>query len=171
MTRASKKRQGAVEVADPNLGRSGIKVESVFFVYLDRAIRSGKDLDADRRSSGKRGRWVSNEPAFLSGGEQDDIGDSDLAIASKDRLLDCGQLSGVKLVEEIGNGAGSLAMIEARRWRHNELPGRVDLKAFRPICKSGIAANFKPPPGGRSIDQRGHGMACGKLGQSAEAET
>jgi hypothetical protein len=32
-------------------------------------------------------------------------------------LLDCGELVSVKVVEEIGNNASSLAMVEAGRWR------------------------------------------------------
>ena len=88
--------------------------------------------------------------------EQDDIGDSHLAVAGKNGLLNCGELAGVKVVEEIGNNASSLAMIKARRWRHNELAARVDLEAFRPIGESGISADLEPPFRGRSVDRDGH---------------
>lgn len=151
MINARKERHGAIEIADPNLGSAGVKIEGTFFADLSLGIRSGKDLHANRRSTGKRGRWISDEPPFLRGGEQDDIGDSHLAVARKDRLLDCGEFAGVKLIEEIGNSASSLAMVEARGWRHDELAGSVDLEAFGTIGESGIAANLEPPFGGRSV--------------------
>jgi hypothetical protein len=151
MINARKKRHGAIEVADPNLGGAGVEVEGALFVDLGLGIRSGKDLYANRRSTGKRGRWISDQPTFLSDGEQDDIGDSHLAVASKDSLLDCGKFAGVEVVEEIGNSASSLAMVEARGWRHDELAGSVDLEAFGTIGESGIAANLEPPFGGRSV--------------------
>jgi len=171
MIGTNKKRHRALEVANPDLGGAGVEVERAFFRDLGCGARSEKDFDANRRSVRKERCWISDQPPFLSAAEQDNIGDSDLTIASKDGLLDCGQLAGVKVVQAVGNGASSLAMIEARRRRNNELPGRVDLKAFRPIGKSGIVANVKPAPGGWSIGQRGHGMACGNSGQSEEVET
>ena len=160
--RTNKKGHRTVEVARPNLGRAGVEVEGAFFVDLGRGIRSGKDLYANRRGSGKRGRWVSDQPTFLSDGEQDDIGDSHLAVASKDSLLDCGKFAGLKLIEEIGNSASSLAMVKARGWRHDELAGSVDLEAFGTIGEGGIAANLEPPFGGRSLDRDRH---AGKIRQ------
>jgi hypothetical protein len=156
MINARKKTHRTVEITDPNFGGAGVEVEGTFFVYLGWGIRSGKDLDANGRSGGKRGRWISDQPTFLSSGEQDDIGDPDLAVASKDSLLDCGEFAGVKVVEEIGNNASSLAMVEARRWRHNELASGVDLEAFGPICEDGITADLEPPFRGRSVDRDGH---------------
>ena len=47
-------------------------------------------------------------------------------------------------------------MVEARRWRHDELAGSVDLEAFGTIAKGGIAANLEPPFGGRSLDRDRH---------------
>ena len=160
--RTNKKGHRTVEVARPNLGRAGVEVEGAFFVDLGRGIRSGKDLYTNRRSTGKRGRWISEQPAFLSGGKQDDIGNPDLAVASKDSLLDCGEFAGVKLIEEIGNSASSLAMVKARGWRHDELAGSVDLEAFGTIGEGGIAANLEPPFGGRSLDRDRH---TGKIRQ------
>jgi hypothetical protein len=74
------------------------------------------------------------------------------------------------VVKEIGS-ASSLAMIEARRWRHDELAGSVDLEAFGPIGEGGIGADFEPPFGGRIVGQASHEMACGKAGQREEIET
>jgi conjugative transfer signal peptidase TraF len=157
MIGTNKKRHRTVEVADPDLGRAGVEIESAFFVDLGRSIRSGKDLDAHRRSNGKRRRCISVKPAFLSVGEQDDIGDSDLAVASKDSLLDCGKFPGVKVVEQISNSTSSLAMVEARRWRHDDLAVSIDLKAFGPIGEGGIGADFEPAFGGGSVDRDSHG--------------
>src|SRR5262245_29679570 len=129
MINARKERHGAIQVARPNLGRAGVEVEGTFFVELGRGIRSGKDLYANRRGSGKRGRWVSDQPTFLSDGEQDDIGNSNLAVASKDSLLDCGEFAGVKLIEEIGNSARSLAMVKARGRRREGVGSRDEREA------------------------------------------
>src|SRR6516165_8955758 len=96
MIGTNKKGHRAIEVAGPDLGGAGVEIESAFFVDLGRGIRSGKDLYTNRRSTGKRGRWINDQPTFLSNGKQDDIGDSHLAIASKDSLLDCGEFAGVK---------------------------------------------------------------------------
>jgi hypothetical protein len=114
MSWSNEKSDRSVEAADPDFGCASIEVEGAFFVDLDRDIRSGKDVYADRRGSGKRGRWISEQPTFLSVGKQDDIGNPDLAVASKNSLLDCGEFACVKAVEEIGNSASSLAAIEAR---------------------------------------------------------
>jgi conjugative transfer signal peptidase TraF len=157
MIGTNKKRHRAVEVADPNLVRAGVEVEGTFLVHLCWGIRSGKDLYANRRSTGEGGGWISNQPAFLGLGEQNDIGDSDLAVASKDSLLDSCKFAGVKLVEEIGNSASSLPMFEARRWRHDELAGGVDLEAFGPIGEGGICADLEPAFCGRSVDRDRHG--------------
>ena len=162
MIGTNKKGHRAIEVAGPDLGGAGVEIESAFFVDLGRGIRSGKDLYTNRRSTGKRGRWINDQPTFLSNGKQDDIGDSHLAIASKDSLLDCGEFAGVKLIEEIGNSASSLAMVKARGWRHDELAGSVDLEAFGTIGEGGIAANLEPPFGGRSLDLDRH---TGKIRQ------
>jgi hypothetical protein len=156
MINARKKSHRTVEITDPDLGRAAIEVEGTFFVDLGWGIRSGKDLDANGRSAGKRGGCVSDEPAFLSLGEQDDISDSHLAIATKDSLLDCGEFAGIQVIEEIGDSASSLTMIEARRWRHNELASGVDLKTLGPIGECGISADFEPPFRGRSVDCDGH---------------
>ena len=162
MIGTNKKGHRAIEVAGPDLGGAGVEIESALFVDLGRGIRSGKDLYTNRRSTGKRGRWINDQPTFLSNGKQDDIGDSHLAIASKDSLLDCGEFAGVKLIEEIGNSASSLAMVKARGWRHDELAGSVDLEAFGTIGEGGIAANLEPPFGGRSLDRDRH---AGKIRQ------
>jgi len=156
MINARKKQHRAIEVTDPDLCCAGLEIESPFFLDLGGGIRSGKDLYADRRGSWKRGRWISEQPAFLSVGKQDDIGNPDLAVASKDSLLDSGEFAGVKLVKEIGNSASSLPMVEARRWRHDELASGVDLEAFRPIGEGGIGADLEPAFSGRSVDRDGH---------------
>ena len=151
MTDARKKRYGSVEVADPNLVRAGVEIEGAFFVDLCRRIRPGKDLNAHRRSNGKRRRWIIDQPAFLSLGEQDDVGDSDLAVAGKDSLLDSCEFARLELVEEIGDSASSLATVEARGWGHDDLATRVGLEAFGPIGEGGICADLEPASDGRGV--------------------
>jgi hypothetical protein len=171
MSWSNEKSDRSVEAADPDFGCASIEVEGAFFVDLDRDIRSGKDVYADRRGSGKRGRWISEQPTFLSVGKQDDIGNPDLAVASKNSLLDCGEFACVKAVEEIGNSASSLAAIEARGWGHDKLAGGVDLKTFGPIGECGIGADFEPASGGWIVCKSGHWITCGNSGQSEELGT
>jgi hypothetical protein len=151
MIETNKKRHRTVEIADPDLGRAGVEIEGAFFINFSRRIGSGKDFDANGRSTREGGRCVSDEPVFLSGSQQDDIGDPDLTAASKDSLLHCGEFADVKLVEQISNSTSSLPMFESRGWRHDELAGSVDLKAFGQIGEDGIAADFKPPSDGGSV--------------------
>jgi hypothetical protein len=151
MVNARKEGHGAVEVAKPDLCGARVEIESALFAGLGCGIRRRKDFDANRRRGGKRGRCIGDEPDFLSVGEQDDIGDSNLAVAGKDRLLNCGELAGVKAVQEIGNSASSLTMAEARGWRHDELAVGFDLESLWPIGESGIAADFLPAFGGGCV--------------------
>jgi hypothetical protein len=162
MINARKERHGAIAVANPNLGGAGVKIKGTFFIDPGLGIRSGKDLYAKRRGNGKRGRRVSDQPTFLSVGKQDDIGDSHLTVASKNSLLDCGELASMKLIEQIGNGTSSLPMIKAWRWRHDEFAGCVDLEAFGTISEGRIAANLEPAFGGRGLVRDRH---TGKIRQ------
>jgi len=170
MIRTNKKRHRTVEIADPYLGCAGTEIEGAFSVNLGQGIRSRKDFYAKRRGSGKRGRWISDQPAFLRLGEQDDIGDSHLAVASKDSLLDSCEFARLELVEAISYSASSLATVEARGWRYNQLAGGVDLDAFGSIGEGGIGADLEPPFGGRS-DYAAHLSVRGKPGQNEEVGT
>jgi hypothetical protein len=151
MIGTKKKQHRTVEITDPNLGGASVEKECAFFVDFGWRIRSGENLDAERRSRGERGCWISEEPAFLSGGEQDDIGDPNLCVASKNGLLDRGELAGVNVIQEVGDNASSLAMIKARRGRHDELASGVDLEAFGPIGEGGIGADLEPASSGRGV--------------------
>jgi hypothetical protein len=151
MTNARKKRHRAVEITDPDFGGAGVEVEGAFVVDFGSRVRRREEINANRRSGGKRRCRISDQPAFLSVCKQDDIGNSHLPVASKDRLLDCGEFAGVKLVEEIGNSASSLAVVEARGWGHDELAARVDLDTFEAIGEGGINTNFQPAFGGGSV--------------------
>jgi len=47
MIRTNKKGHRSIEVADPNLGRTGVEVQGAFFVDLGWSVRWGKDFDTD----------------------------------------------------------------------------------------------------------------------------
>ena len=70
---------------------------------------------------------------------------------SKNGLLDRGELAGVNVIQEVGDNASSLAMIKARRGRHDELASGVDLEAFGPIGEGGIGADLEPASSGRGV--------------------
>jgi hypothetical protein len=171
MIGTKKKRNRTVEVADPDLRGAGVEVEGAFFVDFAWSVRWGQDLDADGRGRRKRGCWIKSKPAFLSLCEQDDIGDSDLAIASEYGLLVYSQVSVSQTIDEVSDGESAAAMVEARGWRHDELAARVDLEAFRPIGEGRIVTYFEPALSGRSYGKGSHGIACGKSGQRREVET
>ena len=163
MIGTDKKRHRTFEVADPDFGCAGVEIESTFRIDLRGRVRWGTDLNTNRRGGGKRTGWISDQPAFLGGRKQDDIGDPNLAVASKDCLLDCSQFARVQLIEEIGNSASSLAMIEARWGGHDELADAVDLEAFGTIGECGIAADLEPASDGRIVCKSGHGIARGNI--------
>jgi hypothetical protein len=156
MIRTKKIIHRSVKVADPDFGGASVEVDGAFLDNLRSSVRWGGDLDANGRGSGKRRRWICEQPAFLSFCKQDDVGDSHLPVASKDSLVDCSEVAGVKLVEEIGDSASSLAVIEARGRGHDKLATRVDLETFGPIGEGGIGADFEPPFHGGGVDRDGH---------------
>jgi hypothetical protein len=55
MTRTNKKGHGAIEVADPDLGGAGIKVESLLFVDLGRRIGRGEDPTPKMKERSSKG--------------------------------------------------------------------------------------------------------------------
>ena len=56
MMRTDKKRDRPVEVANPNFGGAGVKIESAFFVDLGDGIGGGKNLDANVERAGEDNR-------------------------------------------------------------------------------------------------------------------
>ena len=95
MINARKEGHGAVEVADPDFCGARVEIERAFFGDFGSGVGRGENLDADSESRWKEGTPIGDEPGFLSISQPDDIGASDLAVASKDiRLLNCGELSG-----------------------------------------------------------------------------
>jgi hypothetical protein len=146
--RTNKKQHRTVEITDPDFCSTGVEIEGAFLVDLGGGIRGRKDFDTNRRRSAQGGCWIRDEPAFLWLAEQDHIGDPHLAVASKNGLLDRGEFAGVKLIQEIGDSASSLAMVETRGRRHDDLARGIDLEAFGSIGEGRIAADFEPPFGG-----------------------
>ena len=60
MVRSGEECQGAIAVADPDLGGPGIEIEEPFFSDLGCRIGGGEDLDANLRSSGEKGNVLAD---------------------------------------------------------------------------------------------------------------
>jgi hypothetical protein len=60
MVRTGEECQGAIAVADPDLGGPGIEIEEAFFSDLGCRIRGGEDLDANLRGAGEKGNILAD---------------------------------------------------------------------------------------------------------------
>ena len=56
MIRSGEECEGAIAVADPDLGGAGIEIEDAFFVDLGNGVGGGIDLDADLGSALEQGQ-------------------------------------------------------------------------------------------------------------------
>ena len=75
MIGTNKKRHGAIEVTDPNLGGASVEVERAFFVDLALGIRRGKDFNTDFRPA-RKDKWSLAEFG-ASAGEPGEVGGLD----------------------------------------------------------------------------------------------
>ena len=85
-----------------------------------------------------------------------------MIFMEQDSLLDCGEFAAVKLIEEIGNSASSLAMVKARGGDMMSWPAASISKRSGRSAKAGSLQNLEPPFGGRSLDRDRH---TGKIRQ------
>ncbi len=96
MIRTHKKRDGSIKFADPDLGGSGVKIESTFFVYLGCGIRGRKNLDANVRCALKKGQ--PSDVLSAPGSEPGDIQSFD-AVGSGERAFGQALTIGKELVQ------------------------------------------------------------------------
>src|SRR5436309_15818358 len=103
MINTNKKRHRTIEVADPDLGRAGVEIESAFFVDLALGIRRGKHFDTDFRGANEDGGFwliVDFKPAWP---EPSDVDGLD-AISSRDRALCNDEALGKQVGQKIAQG-------------------------------------------------------------------
>ena len=141
MARTSKKRHGAIEVADPDFRGTGIEVESAFFVDLSLGIGGREDLDTDFW------RWFKQDELgqVLSsvGSDPGDISGLD-AAGGGDRALCEGLPVREELQQQRGETALPVAMDGSWRWSHNQMPMLIGLHAIREPGKLAVSEDLGP---------------------------
>ena len=126
MIRTDKKRDGAIEFADPDLGGSGVKIESTFFVYLGCGIRGRKNLDANVRCALKKDQPLDVLDAFR--GEPGDI-QSFHTVGSGERAFGQALTAGKELVQQGGEMSLAPAVKRSRRRTHEDVAVPIGLDA------------------------------------------
>jgi hypothetical protein len=84
MIRPGEEYQGAIAVADPDLGGPGIEIEDAFFSDLGCRIGGGEDLDANLRGAGQKGHVLADLVAI--GVKPTDINSLD-TVSGRNRAL------------------------------------------------------------------------------------
>jgi hypothetical protein len=141
MSNARKKRHGAIEVADPNLGGAGVEIERAFFVDLGSWVRRRKDLDANIGCTDKDDRVLADFGPIRS--EPGDIDGSDAACAG-DRALRNGFAPGEQLKEQSSYLHLAAAMPRSRWGTHEDAAVLIGLDAIRELGELRISKNFLP---------------------------
>ena len=143
MINARKKRHGAVEVADPNLGGAGIEIEGAFFVDFASGIRRGKDFDTDFGGANEDGRsWliVDFKPARPKPSHIDGLD----AVGSRHRALCNDEALRKQLGQKIAQGKLSAPVAESWRGSHEDMSVSIGLDAVRQLRQPGICTEFCP---------------------------
>jgi hypothetical protein len=141
MITARKERHGAIEVADPDLGRAGIEVEGAFFVDLALGVRRGKHFDTDfgraREDKGSLAELgaAAREPSEVNGFD---------TIRSGYGALGHGPAGGKELNQESHDL--TLAVRVGKTWRgsHEDMSVPIGLDAVRELRQTRISRDFRP---------------------------
>ena len=141
MMRTDKKRDRAVKVANPNLGGTGVEIESTFFVYLDVGIGGGAYLDADFRSALEEGdlpdvlRPLRSEPGDVDGLH---------AASGRKRALGHNSAIGKQLMQPDADMNLALAMEGSRRRTHEDVAMLIGLDAVGELSEGRVGQNLGP---------------------------
>jgi hypothetical protein len=141
MVNARKERHGAVEVADPNLGGAGIKIERPFLVHLGCGVRRGKDLDANIGGANQDNKILVNfgpiwsEPSDVYG--LDTVGGRRWALSKNEPL-------GEHLRQKAANGELAARVTESWRRTHEDTSEAIGLDAVREFGQLGINQELVP---------------------------
>jgi hypothetical protein len=141
MMRNNKKGHRSVDIADPDLGGAGVKIESAFLVDLGGRIGRGKDLDANIRSALEKGE---TRDVFCSSRcEPGDINGFD-AGGSGTRALRQGAALGKELAQKERNIHLALAVERSRRRTHNEVTVLIGLDPIRELRELRVSQDLAP---------------------------
>jgi hypothetical protein len=141
MMRRNKKGNGAVNRANPDFGRAGIKVQGAFFVDFGKRIGGRKNLHTDLRSAGEDLRifgdlWaIGSKPGHV---------DSLDAISGRHRALRQGSTTRQKLIQKMDNVTLATGVSESRRRAHKDVAMTIGLNPIRELRKGWIRQDFGP---------------------------
>jgi hypothetical protein len=138
---ARKKGHGAVEVAEPDLGGAGVKIESAFLVHLGRRVRTRQDLDTNIGCADKDDRVLADFGPI--GSEPGDIDGSDPACGG-DRALRNGFAPGEQLEKQSSYLHLAPSMPRSGWGTHEYAAVLIGLDAIRELRELRISENFLP---------------------------
>ena len=139
--RPDKKRDRAVEVADPNLGGASVEIESAFFVDLGRGVGRGHDLDANIRRTGEEEGIDENFRPMRS--EPGDI-DGLYAASGRNRTFRNGKTLRKQIGEERGDGRLAAPMTKSWRGTHEDVAILIGLDAIGELPKFRVSQDLSP---------------------------
>ncbi len=141
MMRRNKKGNGAVNRANPDFGRAGIKVQGALFVDFGKRIGGRKNLHTDLRSAGEDLRifgdlWaIGSKPGHV---------DSLDAISGRHRALRQGSTTRQKLIQKMDNVTLATGVSESWRRAHKDVAMTIGLNPIRELRKGWIRQDFGP---------------------------
>jgi hypothetical protein len=141
MSRTNEKGDRSVEVANPDLGGTGIKIEHAFFVDLGPCIRRRKDLDANVWGPEKDDWVLTNFGPLRS--EPGDIDGSD-ACSGRKRALGNAFARGEQLKEQSSYLDLPTAMSRSGWGAHEDTTVLISLDAIRQLSELRISEDLGP---------------------------
>ena len=141
MINARKKRHGAIDFTDPDLGRAGVEIESPFFVHLRCDVRRGKHLDTDFGGGGEDKRPVPELDASL--GKPGQVNGLN-SVRSRERTLCQNAAIREEIFEEVRNASLTIGVNETWRGSHDDTPVSISLDPVRECGESRICQDFRP---------------------------
>ena len=167
MIGTNKKGHRTIEVADPDLGGTGVEIESAFFVYFALGVGRRKHFDTDfgcaREDKGSLPELgsTSGEPSQVNGLD---------AISSREWTLCQSAAVRKEIFEQVGNVPLALRVRKAWRWSHEDMAVAIGLDAVRQLRQARISRDFRPTiqvePGLRfEIRKLDHDRHAGKIRQ------
>jgi hypothetical protein len=139
--RRNKKGYGAVNRANPDFGRAGIKVQGALFVDFGKRIGRRKNLHTDLRSAGEDLRIFGDLWAL---GSKPSHVDSLDAISGRHRALRQGSTIRQKIIQKMDNVTLATRVSESWRRAHKDVAMTIGLNPIRELRKGWIRQDFGP---------------------------
>jgi hypothetical protein len=141
MIRSREECEGAVAVAYPDLGGSGIEIEDAFFRDLGCGFGRGKDFDANLRGARQKGKVLAD--LIPTGIKPTDINSLD-AVSGRNRALGQRMTPGSKLNQQSNNMTLALRMAKTGWGSHEDMPMAISLDAIGHLGEVRVTKNLGP---------------------------